>query len=97
MSKQAYKLKKPFEYGGVLITEMTYDDDPDEMTPAQLADIDVTRLTIIGEMTKAVAAMTKNPVDMIESMKMGDWSHMAVTAQKILGNAMGITTESLPT
>ncbi len=97
MSKQTYVLKKPIEYGGKLITELAYDDDPDELTPLQLADIDVTRLTVIGEMTKAVAALTKQPMDMIESLKMGDWSHMAVTAQTLLGNAMGVTTALLPT
>lgn len=92
MSHKIYKLKRPVEYGGVLITEIAYDDDPDELTPAQLADIDMGKITVIGEITKSIAAVTKQPVQLIGMLKPRDWGVLANDIQVLLGNALNPTT-----
>ena len=91
MAQQIYTLKKPIEYGGKLITEISYDDDPDELTPAQLGGLNLENLTVVSEITKSIAAVTKQPVELVESLKMTDWNALAQATQAVLGNALTAT------
>lgn len=88
-----FKLAKPVEYGGVLIQSFDYSDD---LTPAQLREVDLTNITKVGELSKAIAGMTRQPIDLIESLSMEDWLALSQKAGELLGNSM-IPTKSLPT
>lgn len=88
MALQTYQLKKPIEYGGKLIESLSYDDDPDELTPVQLGGLNLEDLTLVSEITKSIAAATKQPVELIEILKMTDWNVLAQKTQAVLGNAL---------
>ncbi len=85
MPQQTYTLKKIVEYGGVMVTSLQLDDD---ISPMQIRDIDLGQLTKVSEMSKAAAALTRQPLELIESLGMADWMHVAQQAANILGNSL---------
>lgn len=84
MATEKYILKKSIEYGGQIIRELLLDDD---VSPVQIRDIDLAEITKASEMSKAAAALTKQPLELIESLKLPDWLYIANRAANCLGNA----------
>lgn len=80
-----YVLKKSVEWGGQHISSLTIADD---VTPMMLENIDLDKLSEVGELTKAIAAITRQPKELIGILAMADWTPLARRAGEILGNSL---------
>lgn len=78
-----HTLKKPIEWGGKRIDRLIVSED---VSPQMLEDIDLDNLSKVGELTKAIAAITCQPVELIGQLHGSDWAPLARRAGDMLGN-----------